>query len=122
MNMNDQKRFEKDKHQQRAADGLENFILYISSPWRVIWVNFLAGMFKGLGTIVGASIVIALIIWVLSLFKQIPFLGSYAKDMEAVVEGYIHETNYNDELGRVAEILERIEESLKEPKTPPPSE
>ena len=120
--MNDQKRFEKDRHQQRAADGLENFILYISSPWRVIWVNFLAGMFKGLGTVVGASIVIASIIWVVSLFKEVPFLGTYANDVEEVVEGYIHETNYNDELNRVAEILERIEESLKESKTPATSE
>jgi hypothetical protein len=120
--MNKQDEFEKDATQQRAADGLENFMLYISSPWRVIWVNFLAGVFKGLGTVVGASIVIGLTIWVLSLFKQVPFVGSYANEMESVVEGYMYEIDYNDELGRVTEILERIEESLKEPRTLPASE
>jgi len=120
--MADQENFEKDRHQQRAADGLENFILYISSPWRVIWVNFLAGVFKGLGALVGASIVIALIIWVLSFFKQLPVIGVFADEVETIVEGYMYETNYNDELGRVAEILERIETSIKEQNASEPSE
>ena len=114
--------FEKERDEQRAADGLENFIIYLSSPWRIIWMNFVAGMFRGLGALVGASIVIGSTIWVLSLFKQVPLVGSYANEMEEVVASYLVEVDYNDELGRVAETLERIEESLKRQETPPTSE
>ena len=117
-----QEDFEKESDQQRAADGLANFMIYLSSPWRVVWMNFVAGMFRGLGALVGASLVIAMIIWVLSLFKEVPFLGDYANEMESVVESYMYEMDYNDELGRVAETLERIEESLKQQETPSASE
>lgn len=114
--------FEKESDQQRAADGLANFMVYLSSPWRVIWMNFVAGMFRGFGALVGASILIAALIWVLSLFKEVPLLGTYANDMEVVVESYLHEVDYNDELGRVAEILERIETSLKKQESQSDSE
>lgn len=103
-----------DNHHERAAQSMENFVLYVSSPWRVVWVNFIAGIFRGLGTIIGASIVIAVIIWLLSLFTKIPLVGEYAQDIENIVTGYVHETNYNDELARVGDTLDRIEKALKE--------
>ena len=117
-----QEDFDKESDQQRAADDLANFMVYLSSPWRVVWMNFVAGMFRGLGALVGASLVIAMLIWVLSLFKEVPFLGDYANDMEVVVKSYMHEMDYNDELGRVADTLERIEESLGQQETPSTSE
>lgn len=101
-------------HHERTVNSVENFVLYVSSPWRVVWVNFVAGIFRGLGAVIGASIVIAVIFWLLSLFTQVPLVGKYAKDVEEIVSDYVHETNYNDELGRVSDILERIEEALKQ--------
>jgi hypothetical protein len=103
-----------ENHHERAAQSMENFVLYVSSPWRVIWVNFIAGIFRGLGTIIGASIVIAAIIWIVSLFTKVPLVGQYAQDIEDVVTGYVRETNYNDELGRVGDTLDRIEQALKQ--------
>ena len=108
----------KESHHERAAQSMENFVLYVSSPWRVVWVNFIAGVFRGLGTVIGASIVIAAIIWLLSLFTQIPLVGDYAKDIEDIVSGYVHETNYNDELGRVGDTLDRIEKALNQQTLP----
>lgn len=101
-------------YHERAAQSMENFVLYVSSPWRVVWVNFIAGIFRGLGAVIGASIVIAAIVWILSLFTQIPLVGEYAQDVEEIVSGYVHETNYNDELARVGDTLDRIEELLKQ--------
>lgn len=100
-------------HHQRAAESMEKFVLYVSSPWRVIWVNFVAGIFRGLGAVIGASIVIALIIWVLSLFTNLPLVGFYAQEIEDMVSSYVYQTNYNDEFDRIGNTLERIEEALK---------
>lgn len=107
----------KDSDLRRAADNLEYFVSYVSSPWRVIWINFLAGIFRGLGAVVGASIVIAVIIWFLGLFTQIPLLGEYAKEFDQLVSGYVYKTDYNDELNSMVESLKSIEKDLKEAKT-----
>ena len=58
----------------------------------------------------------------LSLFKQVPFVGDYANEMEETVQEYMQEVDYNDELGRVAETLERIEASLKRQEAQPTNE
>ncbi|PWQ99911.1 DUF5665 domain-containing protein [Leucothrix pacifica] len=112
--MNNKPKSLTENHHERAAQSMENFVLYVSSPWRVVWVNFIAGIFRGLGTIIGASIVIAIIIWLLSLFTKVPLVGEYAQDVEDIVSGYVRETNYNDELDRVGDTLERIEATLKQ--------
>lgn len=41
--------------------GLEEFMEYIRSPWKMLWPNFVAGIARGFGALVGATIVIALI-------------------------------------------------------------
>lgn len=111
--MTDEEKEHSSNHHQRAADNMENFVLYVSSPWRVVWVNFVAGVFRGLGTVIGASIVIALIIWVLSLFTNLPLIGFYAQEVEDFVSSYVYQTNYNDEFDRIGDTLERIEKALQ---------
>jgi len=39
--------------------------------------NFLKGLVSGLGGVVGATVGIALLLWLLSLFGQIPFIGHF---------------------------------------------
>lgn len=101
-----------DKNQEKAGQALEEFIRYSSSPWRIVWTNFVAGVFRGLGAIIGASAFIALFIWLLTLFVDIPLIGEYAADTKSTVIGYINETNYNDEFERMSKSLESIEKEL----------
>ncbi|MBW3568920.1 hypothetical protein KY385_02205 [Candidatus Parcubacteria bacterium] len=37
--------------------------------------NFLRGIFFGAGSVLGATVLIALLLWILSLFDFIPFIG-----------------------------------------------
>ncbi|MCF6190845.1 MAG: DUF5665 domain-containing protein [Cocleimonas sp.] len=101
------------REKKLAAEAMEYFIQYVSSPWRIIWVNFIAGIFRGLGALIGASIVLALLFWVLSKLVDVPLVGQYAKEVKATVSGYVEETNYNDDFDRIGDTLERIEEELK---------
>lgn len=45
--------------------------------WRVYQVNFVRGIFFGLGSIIGASVIVGLFIWILSAFTNLPFIGNY---------------------------------------------
>ena len=49
---------------------------YISKK-RLYYENFLRGIFFSAGGIIGATIVITLLVWVLSLFDQIPLIGPF---------------------------------------------
>ena len=101
------------REKKLAAEAMEYFIQYVSSPWRIIWVNFLAGIFRGLGALIGASIVLALMVWVLSKLVDVPLVGEYAKEVRSTVTGYVQDTDYNDDFDRIGDTLERIEEELK---------
>lgn len=105
-----------DKEQRAANEQLKEFIRYSSSPWRIVWTNFVAGIFRGLGALIGASIVIALLIWILGIFTTLPLVGQYATEVKDSISQYVSETNYNDEFDRLAGTLERIEKELGEDK------
>ena len=103
-----------DKNEERANQALKEFIRYSSSPWRIVWTNFVAGVFRGLGAIIGASVFIAFLIWLLTLFVDAPLIGEYAQEVKDSVMGYVNDTNYNDEFGRIGDTLDRIEGDLKD--------
>ena len=103
-----------DKEQQKANDNLKEFIRYSSSPWRIVWSNFTAGVFRGLGAIVGASFFIALFLWLVTFFIDLPLVAEYAANVKSTVVGYINDTNFNDEFEKMSQILENIEKELAE--------
>ena len=106
-----------DKNEEKANRALKEFIRYSSSPWRIVWTNFTAGVFRGLGAIIGASFFIALLLWLLTIFVDMPLIGEYAANTKETIMGYINDTNYNDEFQYMSEILENIEKELTKDKT-----
>jgi hypothetical protein len=53
------------------------FLLYQSVP-RVLLFRFASGMAVGLGTVIGATVLLSLIIWVLSQIEFIPIIGEWS--------------------------------------------
>jgi len=91
MAKNNNKQAEKDAQAfQQAMKELEvsEFIKYLRSPWRIIWHNFLSGVFRGLGLIVGMTVVFALILWVLSGLVDFPIIGQYFADIKNILEKF----------------------------------
>ena len=111
-----------DKSEKQANQALKEFIRYSSSPWRIVWTNFVAGLFRGLGAIIGASVFIAFLIWLLTLFIEVPLIGEYAADIKKTISGYADDTNYNDEFLRLENVLKQIEKDLSEQKLKQKSE
>lgn len=58
--------------------GIREFAEYLSSPTRVICMNFLAGTFRGLGFFIGASLVLAIFAFVVTkLLSGVPIVGEF---------------------------------------------
>ncbi len=53
---------------------------------RMFRYAFIKGIFSGLGGIIGATIVFALLLWVLSFFDSIPLVGNFVQQVESSVE------------------------------------
>lgn len=53
----------------------------------VYWMNFIRGVFFGVGSVLGGTIVIALIIWLLSLLTDIPGgIGDFVQYVVDIVQ------------------------------------
>lgn len=52
---------------------------------KIFWYNFFIGVLRGFGTVLGATIGIAILLWVLSLFSQIPLIGPFINNIKHTV-------------------------------------
>lgn len=48
--------------------------------------SFLKGIVGGLGGVIGATVGVALLIWLLSLFGQIPFVGHFVDSIRHTIQ------------------------------------
>lgn len=50
-------------------------------------MNFFRGIFFGLGSALGGTLVVALVLWILSLFVNFPFVGDLFRDAQNSING-----------------------------------
>lgn len=62
------------------------FVRVHNSLWRLILFQFTRGLAFGLGSVLGASILVSLLVWWLSQFEFIPIIGDYAKQVIEWIE------------------------------------
>jgi hypothetical protein len=91
------------------AVGLEEFIEYIRSPWKMLWPNFIAGVARGFGALVGATIVIGLVGWSLAVIIDLPLIGQqlepYVNHIQVEFKKYTEATNYNPKFDAMEKVL-----------------
>lgn len=49
-------------------------------------MSFIKGMLGGLGGVIGATIVVALLLWILSLSTNLPFIGRLSENLQSTIE------------------------------------
>lgn len=59
------------------ASLVKNYIQFLQSTRHLIWGAFVRGIFTGLGTVIGATLVVAVLLWVLAIFGTFPVIGEY---------------------------------------------
>jgi hypothetical protein len=55
-----------------------NFMRVYNSVWRLVWINFLRGLAFGLGSVIGATILVYVLLQILAQIEFIPILGDWA--------------------------------------------
>ena len=71
------------KEYERLGRSVEQIIqkdyVDLALNWsRLMKINFLRGIAAGFGGIIGATLVVGLVLWLLSMFDQIPFISNIA--------------------------------------------
>lgn len=98
--------------------GIDEFIEYIRSPWKMLWPNFIAGVARGFGALVGATIVIALIGWILATIIDLPLIGKkiepYVEKVQTEFSKYTEANNYRANFERMEATLNSIDASIAE--------
>jgi hypothetical protein len=96
------------------AGGVVEYMEYLQSGKRIMWVNFRAGVAKGFGVTVGATLVLGVAIWILTMLVGLPIVGEYFEQAEQYITEYTESTNYEDEFAEQIRLLKEIEESNKQ--------
>ena len=95
------------------AAGVVDFIEYLQSGKRVMWVNFKAGVAKGLGVTVGMTLILGILVWALTMLVDLPLVGEYFEDAQTYVTEYAENTNYKEDFLEMNQQLQEINENLK---------
>lgn len=69
----------------------KRYIKYLSNPFHIMWRNFLAGTFFGLGSVVGVAIVLGLVGFLLKdVLGKLPFFSELSGDATIWLENPQH--------------------------------
>lgn len=95
------------------AAGVVDYLEYLQSGKRIMWVNFKAGVAKGFGITIGMTVVVAIFIWILTMLVDVPLIGEYFHEAKIYVDEYKESTNYTDEFSEMNQLLREISENTK---------
>ena len=95
----------------RKLKNLE-FVKILNHPLKFMWFSFLKGVMVGFGSVLGASVLVAVFVYILAQISFVPILGDFVDDMfkELNIEGKLTEQAMNNEdiLNRFSETKDQI--------------
>ena len=65
---------------------LQQYIQNLLNTRRLAWIGLMYGVLGGLGAVLGATLVLALIIWILSRLEVLPYIGKFIADIVRIVK------------------------------------
>lgn len=67
---------------------LAEYTALLRSPWRLVFVNFVAGAARGLGMAIGFTLLGALVLYVLqsTMVRNLPWIGQFIADIVKLVQ------------------------------------
>lgn len=95
------------------AGGVIDYLQYLQSGKRIMWINFKAGVAKGFGITFGMTVVLGMVIWILTMLISLPVIGEYFADAQQYVTEYADSTNYEDEFAEMNQLLREINQKTK---------
>ncbi len=68
--------------------GIAEYAEFFAHPYRVVWVNLLGGLARGIGVAVGFTLIAAVLLWFLGRLARLnlPLIGQFVADIARIVE------------------------------------
>ena len=66
--------------------GFREFVDFMNSPKKLFFRNFIAGMFRGFGVVIGMTLVVAFVVWALTQLVDFPLIGQYFQRLLDLME------------------------------------
>lgn len=94
--------------QSLQTSGFREYVDYMGRPWYSFGFNFLIGVARGLGFVLGATVVVALVVWITSrILTQLPFVGEFFETLgEFLSEENLRKIQSGQFLDSFADIME----------------
>jgi hypothetical protein len=67
---------------------LDDLLANFSSPKRIIYINFLAGLSRGLGLTIGTTLILAFFGYIFKEMISLPIIGQYIADLLDIIDFY----------------------------------
>ncbi len=81
------KREDKAKHYEDLGRQLESLYDSLNPDRKSVYrTNFIKGIWSGLGGVIGATVGLAVLLWILSLFGQIPIIGHFVDTVRHTIQ------------------------------------
>lgn len=80
-------KFKDDAAQAETRGFLEDlFDDYYRQRYKVYKMNLIRGVFFGFGSVIGGTLMIALLLWLLTFTNDIPFIGDFSQKVQNSIE------------------------------------
>jgi hypothetical protein len=66
---------------------VRNYVELLGNTRRQMWASFVRGIFMGLGTVIGATLVLSVLLWLLHLLGGLPVVGQYLQGAGNTLRG-----------------------------------
>lgn len=78
---------ERDIYSQRIAE----YVQMYAKPGKLLWINFLIGVFRGVGMAVGFTVLGAVLIYILKklVVLNIPLIGNFIAEIAKIVQQHL---------------------------------
>lgn len=73
-------------------DAMRQYLELLNNKWRFVWLNIMAGIFRGLGMAVGATVVFAVLINILGYIIEmnLPLISDWVANFIKMIEANNH--------------------------------
>ena len=68
----------------------ELFQDFYAHRYKIYFMNLVREITFGFGSVVGATLVVALLLWMLSWFNELPFVGDFVRNVQHSIEAAAH--------------------------------
>jgi hypothetical protein len=85
-NKNNSGRFQAKDYQRLGRQVVDMYDELKPNRSAIYRTNFIKGLWSGLGGVIGATVGLALLLWLLSLFGQIPIIGHFVDTVRHTME------------------------------------